>query len=111
LIAADLFTTAASRRSPMVPAKADWSFNRWLMKSRTPALPVAVLPTMVLAANAAVVVVLVAVAPVAVVVVAPVAAMIVIVVAAAAAMATIRWKPAAKNWLKSWFTSTAFRRR
>ena len=24
----------------MVPAKADWSFNRWLMKSRTPVRPV-----------------------------------------------------------------------
>jgi hypothetical protein len=91
----------------MVPAKADWSFNRWLMKSRTPAhrLPVA---------NAVVVAALAAVAPVAgpavVAVVAPVAAMIVIVVAVAAVMATIRWKPAAKNWLKSWFTSTAFPR-
>ena len=90
----------------MVPAKADWSFNRWLMKSRTPAHPVAVLPV----ANAAVVVVLAAVAPVAAVVVAPVAAMIVIVVAVAAVMATIRWKPAARNWLKSWFTSIAFPR-
>ena len=94
----------------MVPAKADWSFKRWLMKSRTPALPVAVLPV----ANAAVVVVLAAVArvagPAVVAVVAPVAAMIVIVVAVAAAMATIRWKPVARNWLKSWFTSTAFPR-
>jgi hypothetical protein len=61
----------------MVPAKADWSFKRWLMKSRTPALPVAVLPV----ANAAVVVVLAAVArvagPAVVAVVAPVVAMIV----------------------------------
>jgi hypothetical protein len=91
----------------MVPAKAAWSFNRWLMKSRTHLL--AVPP----AVNVVVAVALVAVAPVAVLaavaVVAPVAAMIVIVVVVAV-MATIRWKLAAKNWLKSWFTSTAFPR-
>jgi hypothetical protein len=51
------------------------------------------------------------VAPAAAVVVAPVAAMIVIVAAVVAAMATTRWKPAAKNWLKNWFTSTAFQKR
>ena len=83
----------------MVPAKAAWSFNRWLMKSRTHLL---VVPPV---AN-----VVVAVAPVAVLaavgVVAPVAGTIVIVVVVAV-MATTRLKPVVKNWLKSWFTSTA----
>jgi hypothetical protein len=87
----------------MVPAKADWSFNRWLMKSRMPALPV-VHPVVIVAVAAAPV----AAVQAAGVVVVPVAAMIVIVVAVVAVMAIIRSKPVAKNWLKSWFTSTAF---
>jgi hypothetical protein len=82
----------------MVPAKADWSFNRWLTKSRTPVRPVAVLQVAARAENVAD-----AAAPAAVPVVGvvPGAAMIVIVVAAVAAMVTRRPRLAVKNWLKS----------
>ena len=78
----------------MVPAKADWSFNRWLMKSRTLAHLLA--PAVIVA----VVVALVAQAPAAVAVAAPAAATIAIAVAVVVT-ATPRWKPAAKNLLKS----------
>jgi O-antigen/teichoic acid export membrane protein len=94
----------------MVPATVDWSFNRWLMKFRTrPAAALPVVRAAVQVVIAAVVVALAALAPAAVAVVVLVAAMIAI-VTAVVVTATIRPKQAARNWWKSWFTSTAFRR-
>ncbi|GGE17718.1 hypothetical protein GCM10011529_25290 [Polymorphobacter glacialis] len=81
------------------------------MKSRTPALPVAADPVVQAAQAAIVVVAAVPVALAAVVAAAPAGAMIVIVVAVAAVMATIRWRPAAKNSSRNWSTSTASPRR
>jgi hypothetical protein len=95
----------------MVPATADWSFNRWLMKSRTHLL--AVLLTLAVRAGLAVIVVVAAVlaAPVlaAVAVAVPVAATIVIAIAVAVT-AVIPPKLAAKSWSRSWFTLTGFQR-
>jgi hypothetical protein len=88
----------------MAPAKADWSFNRWLMKFRTPDPKV-----LVRAAVPPVASVVVAAVQAVVAGVVRVVAMIAI-AAVGAGMATTPPRPVAKNSLKSWFTSTAFRR-